>query len=312
MSTKNGPKTIPLLQGESYQQSYFKQPLPILPATASLSPFEHIQIHYRCNWKNVIPSHRLPYYMVFLVMEGEGIHTFGTREYYIRPNMLCFLSPDVINSWYSEEEEHRGFFCTFSDDFFNLGLENKRFLSELPFFQLDGEAALHLSDEQMNTYIALFRLMEGEYKNPTKHTDQILRSYLHALLNKAFAAYQVPNCAIRPPHHAGLRLLKAFRALYMQDFGVLKEGKVLRLKQVATYADELGVSQNHLNDTIKAITGQSAGRLIRNQLAKHALMCLKHSDQTISEIAYQLGFEDPAYFSRFYKKQTGRSPSEYR
>ncbi len=81
---------------------------------------------------------------------------------------------------------------------------------------------------------------------------------------------------------------------------------------MADYAKELGVSQNYLNDTVKSVTGKSAGQLIHNQVLKQAKMCLSHSNLDIAEIGYRLGFEDPSYFSRFFKKHSGYSPSVFR
>src|SRR5690606_34158889 len=123
-------------------------------------------------------------------------------------------------------------------------------------------------------------------------------SQLQVLLYKAHAQFLTREGAVAEANHAGLRSLRAFTALYRRDFSRLDEGHEIQLNTVAGYADELGVSQNHLNDTIKAITGHSAGHLIRKQLIKHATMCLKHSAKSISEIAYRLGYEDPSYFAR--------------
>jgi AraC-like DNA-binding protein len=96
----------------------------------------------------------------------------------------------------------------------------------------------------------------------------------------------------------------------MKDFKLINSGQVIRVKKVADYAQQLGISQNYLNDTIKSITGKSAGQLIKDQLIKQATMCLKHSSKNVSEIAYLLGYEDPSYFARYYKKQTGHAPSD--
>jgi AraC-like DNA-binding protein len=82
----------------------------------------------------------------------------------------------------------------------------------------------------------------------------------------------------------------------MKDFKLINSGQVIRVKKVADYAQQLGISQNYLNDTIKSITGKSAGQLIKDQLIKQATMCLKHSSKNVSEIAYLLGYEDPSYF----------------
>jgi AraC-like DNA-binding protein len=249
---------------------------------------------------------------VFIVTGGEGVQTFGLKEHYIKKNMLCFVSPTMVNAWRSEVDDHQGYFCAFSDDFFNVGRENKSFLGELPFFQIDGNAVLHLTDEQTRYYVTLFEQMHTEYEHRNEYSDNVLRSQLQLILNKAYAQYRTEACPPDVSDHSGMRLLKAFTALYMRDLNVLYQGSSIQLRKVADYAEELGVSQNHLNDTIKAVTGRSAGQLIKRQLMKQATICLKHSNKSISEIAYKLGYDDPSYFARYYKNQTGQSPSDFR
>lgn len=301
---------IPILKSTSYGRYYFKHEPPVhSPATSTT---QYFGLYHRCLWKNFIKAHRLDFYMVFIVTAGEGVHTLGIRKHIIKENMLCFVGPRMINSWQSSTEDHRGFFCAFADDFFNTGRENKQFLAELPFFQPDGNAVLHLTDEQTSYYLSLFTAMQHEHQNRNEYSDDILRSHLHILLTKALAHYHTEELQ---PHvtHPGMRLTKAFTALYMRDFkGLNGKGSPVRLKRVADYADELGVTQNYLNDTVKAVTGRSAGQLIKDQLIRQATMCLTHSSKSIGEIAYLLGYDDPSYFARYYKSQTGRSPSEYR
>ncbi|HEY9044767.1 MAG TPA: helix-turn-helix transcriptional regulator [Ohtaekwangia sp.] len=303
-------QNIPVLQTTSYTRSYFENDIP--SSKISIPGIQHFDIHQRCNYKHAIASHRLDFYMVFLVMQGEGRHTFGAQEHYLSKNMLCFIGRDVINSWKSEAEEQRGYFCSFSDDFYNIGRENKNFLSELPFFQIDGTPVLHLTDEQAQEYLTVFQLMHKEYDHRNEYSDHILRGYLHAILNKACGLYSEQHHPNIFSTHAGIRLLKAFTALYMRDFQLIRVNNNLQVKSVAAYAKELGVSQNHLNDTIKSITGRSAGQLIKNHLIKQATICLKHSSKSISEIAYRLGYDDPSYFTRYYKSQTGLTPAAYR
>jgi AraC family transcriptional regulator, transcriptional activator of pobA len=301
---------IPTLKGDTYRKSYFKHGEP--PSSPALSADQYFEINRRCLWPEVIDAHRLDFYMIFIVTRGEGIHTFGPKEYYIRQNSLCFVSPDMVSSWRAEVEEQQGYFVTFSEIFFNQGCENKRFLQEIPFFQLDGHAVLTLSEEQTQYYLTIFQFMYKEYHNGNSYSPDILRAQLHLILHKAHAQLKTETIFNDSGNHAGMRLVKGFKALYLRDFHSLGKGKGLLLKKVADYANELGVSQNHLNDTIKSITGRSAGQLIRHQLTSHATMCLMHADKSIGEIAFALGFEDPSYFARFYKSQTGKSPSEFR
>jgi len=302
---------IPTLKNGAFHQTYFRHPVaPSNPLV--ISDDLYFEIDRRCIWKNSIPSHRLDFYMVFIVTEGEGIHTFGSQEYYIKKNMLSFVGPEMVSAWESDMDSHQGFFCGFSESFAIQGQTNKLILQELPFFQLGGVPLLQLTDEQTQYYLTLFRMMHSEHQNRNGHSSDVLRGLLQTILYKSLAQYKMEDCHCNEANRNGLRLLKAFKALYLRDFKTLSKNRGLALKNISDYADELGVSQNHLNDTIKLITGRSAGQLIKHQLVSHATSCLMHADKSISEIAYALGFEDPSYFARFYKNQTGKSPSELR
>ena len=301
---------IPVIDLKTFGKSYFKDKQTQEHSSNLLNLNQHFQVNRRCVYHPHKGVHRLDFYLVFLVTGGEGIHTFGLRDYYIRRNMLCFAGPDMMTSWRSGDEEQLGFLCAFSHEFFNLGQENKFYLHEIPFFQIDGPSVLHLTDEQVSYHRSIFELMINEYKNRNSDSEQILRSLLHALLEKAFSQYHLRECHAEYPDLPGLRLLKSFTSLYMEDFKPLTEGNEIQLKKISDYADRLGVSQGHLNEILKEVTGKSAGQLIKTQLIKHATMYLKNTTSNVSEVAYLLGYEDPAYFSRFYKKQTGIAPSD--
>jgi AraC-like DNA-binding protein len=135
---------------------------------------------------------------------------------------------------------------------------------------------------------------------------------LHLIINKARGDLYSQNLPLGYTPPAGFRLLKAFKEMFMTDINVIRTGREIHVKLVSDYAERLGVSQNHLNDTVRDLTGESAGGLIQKQLMHQATMCLKHSLKNVSEIAYLLGFDDPSYFARFYKRHTGKSPSQVR
>jgi AraC-like DNA-binding protein len=294
-----------------YEKIYFKDEH-VGQSPMFLRPAQFFEIHDKCVWKNGVEPHRLDFYMIFLATGGKGSQRFGLKDHIIEKNALGFVGPNVITSWKSHEREQAGFVCVFSDDFYHAGRDNKQLLPPLPFFQIDGNAVLHLSPDQMTFYESLFRMMASENKNRNNHSDEIFRSFLQALLAKAAVDYGLQSEPNRPELSAGFRLLTAFDSLYREDLSSIRTGKPIMLKKISDYAAQLNVSQNHLNDTIKNITGKSAGQRIHEQLVKQATMCLRHADKSIAEIAYRLGFEDTSYFAKFYKKYTGISPSGFR
>jgi AraC family transcriptional regulator, transcriptional activator of pobA len=300
---------IPLLKGQEYKSHYFKHSS---QGHGWDNLGEHFGIYNRCMLRQNISAHRLDSYMVFLVTSGEGLHTFGSKEHYVRKNMLGFIGPNVVSSWKSEDDYNRGFVCSFSEQFFNANRSDRNYLSTLPFFQLDGEQVLWLSNEEAHEFKTLFSMIEKEYNRAASSQDA-LRGYLQVLLGKAMSNYPrlIKHEAVGHPS-SGLRIVKAFTEAFMNDFNSIRNGKKIKLKKISDYAAQLGVSQNHLNDTIKAVTGRSAGQLMKAQLIRQASVCLKHSTKSISEISYLLGFEDPSYFTRFFKRQTGKLPSDHR
>ena len=298
---------IPLLKGEQYEDHYFKHS----PIAANM-PGEHFGIHNRCMLRDNILAHRLDFYMIFLVNSGEGLHTFGPKEHYIRKNMLGFIGPHVVSSWQANHQDNRGFLCSFSEEFFQANRADKQYLANLPFFQIGGNPVLCLSDDEADEFTALFKMIEKESKQINSSQD-VLRGFLQVMLAKAFSKYSQSAIQNQNDHpSSGLRIVKAFMEAYMVDFGAIRNGEEIKQKKVSDYAQQLGVSQNYLNDIVKSITGKSAGQLMKTQLLKQASVCLKHSTKSISEISYLLGFEDPSYFTRFYKKHTGYLPSDGR
>lgn len=301
---------ISILKPWGYHRVYFKHPVAKETFQYSM-PGQHFEIRNRCLWTDVIEAHRLDFYIIFFTTEGEGRQTLGLNEYAVSKNTLGFIGPDVISAWQSDSERQGGYFIAFSDDFYTGFNYNGR-LRDLPFFQLDGEAVLKLSDPETSFYLSLFQMIEAEHKRREPQSDDVIRGLLHALLNKALSRYKSRVSMTEKGTQRGVALLTAFRKLYMDDMSSIRSGVPILHRKISDYASILSVTPNHLNDTIKKLTGYSANQLIRNQLIKQASMCLLRSEKSVAELSYLLGFEDSAYFARFYRAQTGKSPTEFR
>ena len=302
---------IPTLKAENLQTFYSSEQRSLKIENKIISEHE-FEIHRRCLWPQSMNPHRLDRYVLFISTHGESMHTIGDEQYAVRENTLYFVGPEMIRSWKAETEKQEGFVVMFSDIFFYQGCADKKFLEELPFFQMGGTPFLQLSDNDTAEYVWIFKMMHKEFNNRNDYSSAILRSQLQLLIHKANAKFKTSSNSLNPKTSASIRLVKKFKKLFSEDMMVLGKGKTILHKNITEYAEALGVTQNHLNDTVKQVTGRSAGQLIRYHLALHATSCLMHSENNISEIAYKLGFEDPAYFARFYKNQTGKSPTEFR
>lgn len=283
-STKN---KIPVITGRNFRDKYF------YPADARIET-GRFEIHrreeeaYRC--QPVITANRLDFYMVVLVTGGEGIKTFGTKEYYIQKGMLCFVAPGMVTNWESIVDDHQGYIMTF----------DAHILPELhtyPFFQVGGCPVISLNEEQQHYFHHYFQEIEKEYQ---AGQPELIRAFLTIILKKTQQLYSVSEPL--SGSNAAIRLTAAFTALIDKDFE----------QKLSTYARELNVTQNHLNDTVKAVTGKTPGVHIHERMIKEAAQLLIHTQLTIAEICYKLNFADQSYFIRFFKRYTGSTPGQYR
>jgi AraC-like DNA-binding protein len=99
-------------------------------------------------------------------------------------------------------------------------------------------------------------------------------------------------------------MVRRFKQLVSQNFAIERS--------IQAYANRLGVSANHLFNTVKAVTEQTPGQIIRREIALEAKRLLAHSDLSVAEIGYTMAFEDPSYFGRFFRRETGMSPRTFR
>jgi AraC-like DNA-binding protein len=281
---------IPVINGSNFRDKYF------YPADVPIDS-GRFEIHrredeaYRC--QPLITSNRLDFYMVVLVTGGEGIKTFGTKEYYIRKGVLCFIPPGMVTNWESVVDEHQGYIMTFDEHL----LPN---LHMYPFFQVDGCPVITLNEEQQQYFYHYFQEIEREYIADQPHKLELIRALLTVIFIKTQQLYTVTEPM--GGSNAAIRLTAAFRALIDKDFE----------QKLSTYAALLNVTQNHLNDTVKAVTGKTPGTHLHERMIKEAAQLLIHTRLTIAEICYRLNFSDQSYFVRFFKKYTGLTPGQYR
>ncbi|WP_316836524.1 AraC family transcriptional regulator [Pedobacter nutrimenti] len=308
---------IPVLTSHSFRDAYFQGSTEIDRQAAIRESVSHFEIHrrddFRYKCKETIASNRLDFYLVFIVTGGEGIHTFGDQEYYLKPGMLCFVSPGLITSWQTTVDDHAGYFCAFTSDFFQVGLIDQEALSHYPFFQSNGSAVLNLDQEQTQYFNNLFIEIETEYTANNTYKADLLRALINVLFQKTLKLVDHDNgrCLVEAGN-AAQRITKDFIRLLNKDFTPILSRNLTTVKSLAEYADQLFMTQNHLNDSVKVITGKTPGELIRERILKEARLLLCHTTLSITEIAFLLQFEDPSYFARFYRKNSGISPKEQR
>jgi len=177
------------------------------------------------------------------------------------------------------------------------------------FFDYEINEALHLSPKEKEIMWSLFHKMETEYyNNPDEFSKQIILSHLDSILKYAQRFYKRQFIDRKPL--LGATVTKFNECL--NDYFGKGDAQIKGLPTVNNMAAQINISPKYLSDILKQETGKTALELIHLYLISEAKNMLVESDRSISEIAYQLGFENPPYFSRLFKKEVGLSPKEFK
>ncbi len=177
------------------------------------------------------------------------------------------------------------------------------------FFSYESDEALHLSDQEKENLKSIIAKIKHECSlNIDSYTNELISSNIILLLNyckryygRQFITRSSLNCGIVQDFN---RFLKTYT-----DSGQLKESGVPSVKYCA---ENMSLSPNYLSDLLKKETGKNTQEHIHYHVMEKAKTLLLNSEKTVSEIAYELGFEYPQYFSKLFKSRTGITPGKYR
>lgn len=243
--------------------------------------------------------HVLSFYEIFLVTRGRGTLTLDGRSYPVSAGQVFFTSPGQPRQWLVRNLDGLCLFFTaeFVEDFFKDPL----FLFTLPYFHRDA-SDLHLSLKPMEAAMlgARFHAMQREIRRLRADSPHALRAALYETLIQLSRVYGDRAGEAPRENATALRLRRLIEHHFRENH------------QPADYARRLRITVGHLNHLSRRHLGRTAGVVIRERLALEAKRQLIHTDATAAEVAYSLGFKDPAYFARFFRRATGTSPTSFR
>ncbi len=248
-------------------------------------------------------------YSISLKKIVKGDLNYGRTQYDFTNGVLIFIAPRQVLQWDSSVVfEQSGFSINFHEDFLK-GTELAQQIKKYGFFSYAVHEALHLSPKEENQLESIVENIVFEYNNnQDEFSRDIILSQLATLLKYAKRFYERQFLNRK---ELSFSLLEKFRGQLQTYFesGKLQAEGIPSIEQIAS---SLSVSQRYLSDTLKKETGKTSTEHLQIYLIDEAKIILLNPNKSISEVAYQLGFEHPPYFSRLFKKKQGMSPSQYR
>ncbi len=240
------------------------------------------------------------------VKSGELI--YGKTKYDHDTGHMFFVRPNQMLTARGLQLAEKGFVIHLHEDFLT-GHPLFTDIKKYSFFDYETHEALHLSPREKEIMWSLFHKMEAEYhNNPDEFSKSIILSHLDSMLKYAQRFYKRQFIDRKPL--SGVTMTKFTECLntYFEEGGTGEKG----LPTVNYMASQLHLSSKYLSDLLKQETGKTALELIHLYVVSEAKNLLTAGEQSIAEIAYQLGFENPPYFSRLFKKEVGMSPKEFK
>ncbi len=235
---------------------------------------------------------------------------YGRNQYDFTNGVLAFTGPQQVVTVTQAPEIHdnKGWLLYFHPDLIrNQPLGEK--IDEYTFFDYAVHEALHLSEAEQNTLTQVVQLIQSELNERIDdHSQKVLVSNIELLLNHCSRYYQRQfNTRSAQNSDVVSKVEKLLKDYYKND-GLVENGQ----PSIQYLADHCHLSTGYLSDLLVKETGRTAKDHINDFLIEKAKNLLIQSDDTISGIAYTLGFNYPHYFGRLFKQKTGLTPQEYR
>lgn len=251
------------------------------------------------------------FYSIGLKRNVNAKFNYGQQEYDFDSGVLCFVSPLQFLSLEMKpgvEVEPTGYLLLIHPDFL-WGTALAKKIKSYEFFSYQINEALFLSDKEEKIIVELFKNIEKEYQtNIDKFTQELIVAQLELFMIYAERFYERQFFTRKKSSHELLERFEEVLSQYFENGNLVENG----IPSVKTIAEQMNISSNYLGSLLRIHTQQNTQQHIQNKIIDTAKERLSTTHLSVSEIAYELGFEHPQSFSKLFKQKVNQSPGEFR
>jgi len=251
------------------------------------------------------------YYGISIKRDTALKMIYGQQEYDFDEGAMIFTAPNQVLRFEKRQDvtaERSGWILCFHPDFL-WKTPMAKTIKQYEFFNYSVHEALFLSEKEEATINNIVQNIQQEYhSNIDKFSQNIITSLIETLLNYAERFYQRQFITRKITNHKILDRLEEILADYFNNDLLATKGP----PTVQYISETLNISQSYLSSLLKVLTGRSTQQHIQDKLIGTAKEKLSTTDLSVSEIAYELGFEHPQSFSKLFKAKTNLTPLEFR
>ncbi|KAI9433783.1 helix-turn-helix domain-containing protein [Russula earlei] len=253
--------------------------------------------------KGVVPPNRQSVYYITFIQRGTGQKSIGLFNFPIARNTLFVVPQRVIHSTQYYSATCTGYVLNFNIDFFLNNAFPKKLIADKKVFRSSLRPYITVSSAERKKLDTIFEYLLSENAAALQGKNEMIAIKILELLILCDRFF-TEGREIKEAANAWHPVIEKFNALIEENFA--------QKRTVAFYANALGVHQGHLNVIMKTHSGLTAKKAIDNRILLEAKYLLANTNNSIKEIADQLGFADANYFSSFFKNSTKQSPKQYR
>jgi AraC-like DNA-binding protein len=243
------------------------------------------------------------------LVTGDMTISYGDKLLEINDTVLFFVNPNVPHAVVRRSKKTTGYACLFTETFIT-GRERTGVLKDSPLFHVGDTPVIRLDKEQAAFMASIFQKMMAAHNSDYHHKGELIRSYVELIIHEALIIQPSQNASHF--NNAATRITHLFMDLLERQFPIERTSEPLGLRTAQDFAARLSVHVNYLNRSIKEITGKPTSVHIAGRIVAEAKALLQHTDWSVADIAYALGFEYPTYFNNYFKRITGTIPKSLR
>lgn len=252
------------------------------------------------------PPHRHDFYTILLVKNACGSHFIDYEEHKMKPRVVFFVAPGQVHQVVVNNEHPEGDILMFSDEFLSRNYISSEFIANLGMFSCGTTTPpLHIDEELFAKLSSISLEINKAFHDESAFKYDIIAAHLKLFLIECNRVAVPPQNNNNPQSlQSGRPIIKNFRELLNQHY--------VQWHKVSEFAEAMNISPDYLNNVVKSNIGKTAKELINQRIVLEAKRLGLHTSLSTKEIAYQLGYDDPSHFSKFFKKETTQSFSEFR
>ena len=258
---------------------------------------------YKAFANELTTPHRTGFYHILWFQKGSPTHLVDFNPVKVKPNTILFLNKDTVQR-FDTKGNFDGKAILFTDNFFCKSEADTKFLrGSILFNDLFSVSQLQLQ-KSSTLFADLFQQMESELTNSKdNYQSDILQNLLHNLLLQSDRERRKQNFT---------EIKKGADLDYVMLFKELLENQFRKQKLVSSFAEQLRVTEKRLNQATSKVLDKSPKQMIDERIMLEAKRLLAHTNESVKEIGFELGFDEPTNFIKYFRKHHNSTPVEFR